>query len=96
MRLFTSSLLLGLAVAAGCAQFPELDQRITPELANAQPPDLVPLAPLIAQADAAQAGAATAQADLDPRLAALRDRAARLRGPVIPPSIRARMLRGVR
>jgi len=82
--------------AASCAQFPELDNRMTPELANMSPPELVPLGPLIAQAGASNAGAGTAVEDMEPRLSALRARAARLRGPVIPAPVRSRMLRGVR
>ena len=96
MRLSLLTLFVSFALAGACAQFPELDQRITPELADAAPPDLIPLAPLIARAEASQAGAAVVETDLDPRLAALRARADRLRGPVIPPRLRAQMLRGVR
>jgi len=96
MRIRTSLLLLCVLSAAGCTQFPELDQRITPELANAPAPDLVPLAPLIARAESSSGAAASALADVEPRLAALRARAARLRGPVIPAADRNRMLRRVR
>ncbi|SLN40249.1 hypothetical protein [Pseudooctadecabacter jejudonensis] len=85
---------------SACAEFPELDQRISPQLAAAPVPDLIPLAPLIAQAGAdGAAGAATAETtarSLSGRVAALNARAARLRGPVLPPATRARLLRGVR
>ena len=85
-------LLIGLAA---CTEFPALDGTVPPAAANG-PPDLVPLAPLLAQANATDRGAADVQSALTPRLANLRARAARLRGPVIPPAARARMLRGVR
>ena len=102
MRLVLAcSLAVCLALLSGlgaCTQFPELDGTVAPTDADAPAPDLVPLAPLLAQAnqgsDTASA-AQSAQTALTPRLAALRARADRLRGPVIPAAIRARMLRGV-
>lgn len=88
-------LLLCLSLAA-CAEFPELDGTITPAQAGGNFPELVPLAPLLAQADASDNSAALIETALTPRLTSLRARATRLRGPVIPPAVRARMLRGVR
>ncbi len=85
-----------LASLASCAEFPALEGTISPEQANAPYPALVPLTPLIAQVGASQSGAENTQSELAPRVAALRARAADLRGPVIPPAERARMLRGVR
>lgn len=87
--------LLLIALAA-CTEFPALEGTVAPASANAQAPELVPLAPLLAQANATDRGAAEVETALSPRLANLRARAARLRGPVIPPAARARMLRGVR
>ena len=87
---------LFLITIAACTEFPALDGTIPPRDANAPFPALVPLAPLVAQANAADRGAADVETALTPRLAALRARAARLRGPVIPPAVRARMVRGVR
>jgi len=84
-----------LAVSA-CAQFPALDGVVPPDVANAPYPDLVPLAPVVARAATSESNAAFAQEDITSRLAALRARAARLRGPVIGPQTRARMMRGVR
>ncbi|WP_281983330.1 hypothetical protein [Thalassorhabdomicrobium marinisediminis] len=81
---------------AACAEFPALEGRVSPAVANAPPPELVPLGPLLARADAAERGAATVPAALSGRIAALRARADRLRGPVIPPATRARMQRGIR
>ncbi|MGJ8611479.1 MAG: hypothetical protein ACSHWY_10305 [Octadecabacter sp.] len=89
------AILLCLSLAA-CAEFPELDGTITPEQASGDFPALVPLAPLLARADASDNGAALIETALSPRIANLRTRAAGLRGPVIPAPARARMLRGVR
>jgi hypothetical protein len=90
---FAVALLIALAA---CAEFPALDDTVPPAQARSDFPDLVPLAPLIAQAGAATSTAATAASDLSPRLAGLNARAARLRGPVIPAPVRTRMLRGIR
>lgn len=87
--------LLILTFLAACTEFPELDGTVPPAAAS-NPPRLVPLAPLLSQANASDRGAAEVESALSPRLANLRARAARLRGPVIPPATRARMLRGVR
>ncbi len=87
---------LFLIVLTACTEFPALDGTIDPALRDAPYPALVPLSPLVAQANAADRGAANVETALTPRLASLRARAARLRGPVIPPAARARMLRGVR
>jgi len=83
---FTLPFLIALSA---CAQFPELDGTIAPELENAPFPDLVPLAPLFAQADATSDNAPDVEA-------ALIARAARLRGPVLSTAERARLTRGVR
>jgi len=95
MRLAFALLAL-LATLPACAEFPALDGTISAEQANAPFPDLVPLAPLLAQASTATRGPALTEASLAPRIANLRARAARLRGPVIPAAARTRMLRGVR
>lgn len=79
-----------------CTEFPALDGTVPPSVSDAPFPALVPLAPLIAQAAVADRGGADAQAALTPRLAALRARAAGLRGPVIAAPTRTRMTRGVR
>ena len=91
--LFALPVLMGLTA---CAEFPQLDGTIAPEHSGADFPDLIPLAPLVAQASVANSTAITASADLSPRLANLNARAARLRGPVIPAPVRTRMLRGIR
>lgn len=83
-------------VLVACAEFPDLDQRITPELAAAPVPELGPIAPLIAQANTAPRVTEITVTTLAGRIAALNARAAQLRGPVIPAPVRTRMLRGVR
>jgi hypothetical protein len=85
-----------LIVLPACTQLPALDGTIAPAQADAPFPDLVPLAPLIAQVNSNTATATTTAADVAPRIATLSARAARLRGPLIPAPVRTRMLRGVR
>lgn len=93
MRFALLAFLIFALVPAACTQFPQLDGTVPPEQAAAPFPDLVPLGPVIARAGDSRAE--TIQTDLGPRLANLRARAAGLRGPVISPDQRARMLRGV-
>ncbi|MCC7321502.1 MAG: hypothetical protein IT542_11070 [Rubellimicrobium sp.] len=83
-------LILALLTAA-CTQFPELDARLTAADRSAPYPALVPLGPLIA---AAGADDRAALPDLAARIAALRARAARLRGPVIAPADALRLNHG--
>jgi hypothetical protein len=85
-----------LLALTACAEFPALDVVVPASKANGASPALVPLAPLLARADASDKGAAAVQSALEPRLTGLHARAARLRGPVIPAPVRARMLRGIR
>ncbi|MEN8841513.1 MAG: hypothetical protein ABF254_04860 [Octadecabacter sp.] len=93
---FAFALFALLAALPACTEFPELDGTVSQAQADAPFPDLVPLAPLLAQVNASSSAAEIANTNIDARLANLRARAARLRGPVIPAAIRARMLRGVR
>ena len=93
---FAFALFTLLAALPACTEFPQLDATVSPQQANAPFPEFVPLAPILAQANASSGAAELANTDIEPRLANLRARAARLRGPVIPAAIRARMLRGVR
>lgn len=85
-------LALSIALCA-CTQFPELDGTIRPEDANAPPPSLIPVQSVLAHS--------APEASIDPsisvnsRVARLRARAARLRGPVISREMRRQMLRGV-
>ena len=95
----TISLIAALALTAtlaGCAQFPELEGTIVPNDVNAARQTLVPLAPLVARANDVTVTSESATISQSPRLGTLRNRASALRGPVIDPVTRARMLRGVR
>lgn len=89
MRLFALVLVLGMG---GCVEFPALDGVVDDTTRNAPYPDLVPLGPILAQADAAAPGRDPG-AGILARAAALSARAARLRGPVIDGGTRARMER---
>ena len=84
------------ATLTGCAQFPELEGTIAPDDVNGARQTLIPLTPLVARANDATALAGSATTNQSPRAETLRNRASALRGPVIDPVTRARMLRGVR
>lgn len=88
--------LIALLTLVSCTEFPELGGTITPNQSNAPFPTLVPLDHILAQSANTTTAGPTAEADLTPRLANLRARASRLRGPVIPSAQRARMLSGIR
>ena len=81
-----------------CTAFPELDGVTVAADRNAAYPALVPLEPLIRQANAATQTRITpaSVATLDSRIVALRDRANGLRGPVIDPATRTRLTRAIR
>ncbi len=81
---------------AGCAQFPALEGTIPPELEAAPFPDLVPIAPVLAKAKEGGVDPVATRAGLDDRVARLRARAARLRGPVLSRAERIRLERGLR
>lgn len=71
--------LAAVAVVTGCAQFPDLDGTISPEMEKADYPDLVPIDRLRAMSTPdTEAGTREAEA-LEARAAALRARANRLR-----------------
>lgn len=91
-RLILLPLILPLMLV-GCTTFPQLEGTIPPAQSNASFPELVPLTPIIAQS---VAPARTVPALPTGRIAGLRARAAALRGPVIAPPLRNRMLRGLR
>jgi hypothetical protein len=94
MRLILAVLPMIIALSA-CAEFPALDGTVSPAQTNAPVPNLVPLASLIQQANVDGSASTLDEAAISARIANLRARASRLRGPVIPTSARARMLRGV-
>jgi len=92
------TLIIAIASLVACTDFPDLDRRITDSARAAPYPTLQPLDPLLARAqNLADNGAITpaSVAAFDDRIAGLRARAARLRGPVIDAATRARMRRGV-
>lgn len=92
MRLVFGLCLIGLC---GCASFPVLDDRLDAAARDAPYPTLLPLDPLIAQANAAPAGASPGNASMNDRIANLSRRAESLRGAIIETGTRARMQRGV-
>lgn len=85
-----AALLLCLALS-GCTQFPQLDAVVSASAKSAAYPRLQPLDGVLARANASTTDPAALRGDLAARVAALRARAARLRGPIIEPAVRARM-----
>ena len=77
---------------ASCTQFPDLDATVPAEAERSEYLELVPFETLKAE----QPSEVSAEASLAARSAALRARAARLRGTVVDQSTRARMTNGVR
>jgi len=75
---------------SACAEFPALDARMSEADRSAAYPALIPLGPLLAQADAA---ALAPPPDLTSRIAGLTARAAALRGAVLTPAEQARLAR---
>jgi hypothetical protein len=88
--------LILLCLAAGCTQFPALDRTLTPELQDADYPELVPLGPVLASAQRSGADPARQNTAIDSRVAALQARAARLRGSVLNGAERVRLEEGLR
>lgn len=86
-----SSLVLFFALA-GCAEFPALDARVGPEALEAPFPTLLPMEQLL---DASAPPISIVSGPGSNRIAALRARAARLRGPVVDQATRLRMQQGV-
>lgn len=80
---------------AGCAQLPALDGTITPELEAAAYPDLVPLGPVLASAQSAGTDPLGLTTAIDGRVAALKARAARLRGSVLSGAEQQRLAKGL-
>ncbi|WP_089904779.1 hypothetical protein [Loktanella fryxellensis] len=82
-------------ILSGCAEVPDLDGRISAAAAAAPYPTLQPLAPMLVQAAAPARVTPATTAAVDGDAAALRARAAALRGPVVDADTRARMAGGV-
>ncbi len=87
------SVLFALALSA-CATFPELDATLSAEAKDAEYPQLMPVSEMTAQAPDARITEQTASS-LNGRIAALRARAARLRGSVVDSATKRRMQAGV-
>jgi len=85
-----------LVLAGGCTQFPELDRTLTPALEAQEYPALVPLAPVLASAQSTSVEPAQTNTALDAHIAALKARAARLRGNVLSGAERQRLAQGLR
>ncbi len=85
----------GPLLLAGCADIPDLDDNLTPAARSAPYPALVPIAPLLAGTEQAQQIKEGTAPALQGRVAALRARAARLRGGVVDGGTRRRMDSGV-
>lgn len=88
-----AALALGLALVA-CTEFPELDAALSVEARAAPYPMLLPVEELKARVDAPRIAPKTASG-IEARVAALRARAARLRGTVLDSPTRARMQAGI-
>jgi len=86
--------LLLLFLGAACTQFPELDGTVAPDVADREPPRLLPLDQLQGLQPVPR-DAAPIAAGMLARVAALNARAAQLRGPVIDRRTRRRLVRGV-
>jgi hypothetical protein len=85
-----------LSLSAACTQFPALDSRATPELLASPFPDLVPVDPLLARAEAGQVNTRQTEAGLSSRVTALQARASRLRGSVLSGPEKQRLGQGMR
>lgn len=84
-----TAVMLTLALSA-CTQFPDLDRTTSAQTRRAPYPDLLPVEDLRAQVASPRATDRTTKS-LEARIAALRARAARLRGTVIDGASRARL-----
>lgn len=82
-------------VLSGCTQFPQLDGKVSDDVADLGFPKLVPLNDILADPGLDAAEQIEVTDTLLGRVAALQARAAGLRGPVIPPRNRRQMQRGV-
>ena len=85
-----------LALTGACTQFPALDRTITPTLAASDYPTLVPIDPILAEAQTSTVEPIKATAAIDARVAALKARAARLSGSVLSGAQRQRLAQGLR
>lgn len=94
MRICPLLAMLVLPVLAGCSQFPDLDDAVSPGARDAAYPALIPVERIRARVPEARL-APEAEDTMTARVSALRLRAARLRGAVIDDPSRARLKAGV-
>lgn len=96
IRMATLPILPTLALClSACTQFPELDRTVAPAQESAAYPALVPVEPLLAAATEGRVDPDQTEADLQGRLARLRNRAAGLRGSVLSGRERQRLAQGL-
>ena len=91
-------LLLALANLGACANFPDLDARVSAAIRDASYPKLEPLGPLIARVEILDKSASiipTSVVALNDRINNLLAKSARIRGSVIDMETHNRMGRGV-
>lgn len=88
--------ILPLLAFSACAQFPELEGTVKPNVENSEYPRLLPLEPILAHANATTVDPVFEQANLQGRLAGLRARANRLRGSVLTGAEKQRLEQGLR
>lgn len=89
-------LCLFVSALAACTQFPELEGTISPEAADAAYPELLPLEPILAQANGSSIDPTAEQGAIQGRVASLRARADRLRGSVLTGQEKRRLEQGLR
>lgn len=94
-RILLPLCLAALTLLAACTQFPALDSRATPELLASDYPALVPVDPLLAEAEAGQVNIPQTENGLTSRVERLQARAARLRGSVLSGSEKQRLSQGL-
>lgn len=92
MRLIALTLITCLTA---CTQFPELDSAVSEQAKDAEYPALVPVEGLLAQAETTRTDPDQTIQSLNARVAALRNRAKRLRNTVVDSTTRQRMKDGV-
>jgi hypothetical protein len=95
MKRTLTSLAIGASLTA-CTTFPALDHTVTAEMEAAEFPTLVPMAPLLAAAQTSGTDPQQATTAIDARIAALKSRAARLRGSVLTGREKQRLAQGLR
>ncbi len=81
MRLsFITALIAAPLMLAACAQFPELDAAVSERAKAADYPALINVAPILARTQDDGPGPVVMQSNIEARVSALRNRAARLKG----------------